>query len=270
MLKDTSKAEQELSGSLTRRNLFAAATGLVSAIAATKLGTTRASAGPGGTVGGGGVQCYLAGTLIFTPEGPRDVSSLKIGDSVVSYSGKAKPIKWIGRNRFTRRSHENWPTNVMPIKVARFALDGQTPSADLYLSAGHGIYLDGMLVQVGSLINGETITRASAAHCEVLEYFQIELADHDVIFAEGAATETLLPSADHQLFDNWQEYEALYGAEPVSEARMFASEIHLSGRRAQLRSRFRSAFSPWIDRRQPFDVVRDRLEQRAAFLNTAA
>ena len=103
----------------------------------------------------------------------------------------------------------------MPVKVARFALDGHTPSADLYLSAGHGIYLDGMLVQVGSLINGETITRDSAADREVLEYFQIELADHDVIFAEGAATETLLPSADHKLFDNWQEYEALYGAEPV-------------------------------------------------------
>jgi hypothetical protein len=269
MLKDTSKAEQELSGSLTRRNLFAAATGLVSAIAAIKLGTTRASAGPGGTVGGG-VQCYLAGTLILTPEGPRDVRSLKIGDNVVSYSGKAKPIKWIGRNRLVRKSDETWPTNVMPIKVARFGLDGQTPSADLYLSAGHAIYLDGMLVQVGSLINGETITRDPAAHCEVLEYFQIELADHDVIFAEGAATETLLPSADHKLFDNWQEYEVLYGAEQASEARAFASEIHLSGGRAHLRSRLRSAFSPWMDRRQPFDVVRDRLEQRAAFLKTAA
>jgi hypothetical protein len=196
MLKDTGKGEQERGGSLTRRNLFAAATVVVSAIGATALGATRASAGPGGTVGGGGGQCYLAGTLILTPDGPRDVSQLKIGDSVVTYSGKAKPIKWIGRNRFVRKSHENWSSHVMPIKVARFALDGQAPSADLYLSAGHAIYLDGILIQVGSLINDETITRDPAADCEVLEYLQIELADHDVIFAEGAATETLLPSAD--------------------------------------------------------------------------
>ena len=84
----------------------------------------------------------------------------------------------------------------------------------------------------------------AAADREVLEYLQIELADHDVIFAEGAASETLSPSADRKLFDNWQEYEALYGAEPVTEAKAFMSEIYLSGGRAQLRSRLRSAFSP--------------------------
>jgi hypothetical protein len=79
-----------------------------------------------------------------------------------------------------------------------------------------------------------------------------------------------LPSADHKLFDNWQEYEALYGVELVTEAKAFAPEIYLSGGRAQLRSRLRSAFSPWTDRRQPFDVVRDRLEHRAEFVKTAA
>jgi hypothetical protein len=269
MQKHRGSVEQELGGSLTRRNLFAAATVVVSAIGATALGATRASAGPGGTIGGGG-QCYLTGTRILTPDGPRDVSQLRIGDSVVSYSGKAKPIKWIGRNRFVRKSDESWSTNVMPVKVARFALDGQTPSADLYLSAGHAIYLDGLLIQVGSLINGETIARDPAADREVLEYLQIELADHDVIFAEGAATETFLPSADRKLFDNWREYDALYGAVPIAQAKAFASETYLAGTRSQLRSRLRSAFSPWIDRRQPFDVVRDRIEQRAEVLRAAA
>jgi hypothetical protein len=198
------------------------------------------------------------------------VSELRIGDRVVTHSGKAKPIKWIGRNRFERRSDESWPADAMPVKVARFALDGQTPSADLYLSAGHAVYLDGLLIQVGSLVNGETITRDPAADREVLEYLQIELADHDVIFAEGAATETFLPSADRKLFDNWRDYDALYGAAPIAGARAFASEVYLSGTRAQLRSRLRSAFAPWIDRRQPFDVVRDRLEQRAEVLKAAA
>ena len=113
-------------------------------------------------------------------------------------------------------------------------------------------------------------TSDPAADREVLEYFHIELAEHDVVFAEGAATETLLPSADHKLFDNWREYEALYGAEPVAPAKAFAAEIQLSGARAHLGSRLRSAVSPWVDRRQPFDVVRDRLEQRAQALKAAA
>ena len=60
-------------GSVTRRSLFAAAAVAASAIGALALGARRANAGPGGTVGGGGVQCYLAGTHILTPDGPRDV-----------------------------------------------------------------------------------------------------------------------------------------------------------------------------------------------------
>jgi hypothetical protein len=262
------EASQKPDGSLTRRNLFAAAAVVASALGASALGARRASAGPGGTVGGGGTggQCYLAGTHILTPDGPREIGLLSIGDRVTTLSGDAKPIKWIGRNRFVRQADGTWPSNALPVKVARFALDGHSPSADLYLSPGHAVYVDGLLIQVGSLVNGTSIARDPAADRQVLEYFHIELAEHDVVFAEGAATETLLPSADRRLFDNWREYEALYGAEPVAPARPFATEIHLSGARAHLRSRLRSAVSPWIDRRQPFDVVRDRLEQRAQAL----
>ena len=161
---------------------------------------------------GGGGQCYLAGTHILTPDGPREIGQLSIGDRVTTLSGDAKPIKWIGRNRFVRQSDGTWAPNALPVKVARFALDGHSPSADLYLSAGHAVYVDGLLIQVGSLVNGTTIAHDPAADRQVLEYFHIELAEHDVVFAEGAATETLLPSADHKLFDNWREYEALYGA----------------------------------------------------------
>ena len=38
-----------------------------------------------------------------------------------------------------------------------------------------------------------------------------------------------------------------------------------SGRR-QLKSRLRSAMSPWLDRRQEIDIIRDRLEERALAL----
>ena len=269
MRTQDSEASQKPDGSLTRRNLFAAAAVVASALGASALGARRANAGPGGTVGGGG-QCYLAGTHILTPDGPREISQLKIGDSVITYSGQAQPIKWIGRNRFVRQSDGTWPANALPVKVARFALDGQSPSADLYLSAGHALYVDGLLIQVGSLVNGETVTLDRAADRQVLEYFHLEVAGHDVIFAEGAAAETFLPSADHKLFDNWREYEALYGGGLPGQGKPFAAEIRLSGVRSHLRSRLRSAFAPWVDRRQPFDIVRDRLEQRAQALRPAA
>ena len=35
-----------------------------------------------------------------------------------------------------------------------------------------------------------------------------------------------------------------------------------TGGRREIRSRFRSAMSPWIDRRQKIDIIRDELEER--------
>jgi hypothetical protein len=52
MQEHRNSVDQERKSSLTRRNLFAAATVLASGIGTLALGTGRAQAGPGGTVGG--------------------------------------------------------------------------------------------------------------------------------------------------------------------------------------------------------------------------
>jgi hypothetical protein len=38
------------------------------------------------------------------------------------------------------------------------------------------------------------------------------------------------------------------------------------GRRIEIKSRFRSAISPWIDRRQKLDIIREKLEERGLAL----
>jgi hypothetical protein len=42
---------------------------------------------------------------------------------------------------------------------------------------------------------------------------------------------------------------------------------HHGGRRGELKSRIRSAVSPWFDRREPIDMIRDRLEERGIALS---
>jgi len=54
------------------------------------------------------------------------------------------------------------------------------PHRDLYLSASHALYFDGLLVIVESLVNGSTIVRRSAEELRRLEYFNIELAEQEV------------------------------------------------------------------------------------------
>ena len=135
-------------------------------------------------------HCFLSGTRIATPDKEVAIDELRIGDLVMTSSGKPKPIKWIGRNHYTRAPSEAWHPDVAPVKVAKFALDGRTPHADLYLSQGHALYLYGLLIPVGHLVNGRSIIAGQYADALTLDYFHIELEDHDVVLAEGAAAET--------------------------------------------------------------------------------
>ena len=91
-----------------------------------------------------------------------------------------------------------------------------------------------------------------------LEFFNIKLERHDVIYAEGAAVETLLEVDECAV--NFSEYLRKYGAPRTDEVR--CAPVAPYGGRGELRSRVRSAISPWLDRREPIDVIRDRLEER--------
>jgi hypothetical protein len=245
--------------STTRRGLLAATALVASGLAAK---TAHAMARPPAAQH----HCFLSGTRIRTPKGEMAIDDLQVGDLVTTISGEAKPIKWIGRQSITREAGESWPTDTLPIRVARFALDDRTPHRDLFLSPGHSLYVDGLLIVVRNLANGRTIAPYTAFDGDSLEYLHIELDGHDVIFAEGTPTETLLAKSREQnprLFDNWPEYDSRYGVAGAADAKPFAPVVLFMDGRALLRSRLRSAVSPLMDRRQPVDVVWDRLAKRA-------
>ena len=253
-------------GSITRRNLVAATTVAIAALASRAARANDLRRGIHS--GGGDGHCYLRGTAIRTPSGEREISELRIGDPVITYSGQPKPIKWMGRRRL-QRDDDNWSAEMMPVKLMPSALDDDVPHRELLLSQYHAIYLDGQLIPAGSLVNGRTIV-ALRTPPEVLEYLHIELFEPDVIYAEGVPTETFLPFESRRTFDNRQEYEDLYGAEQAVSHPPFAPAIPALRARFQLRSHLRSAVSPWWDIRTPFDIARDRVETRAGRLRVAA
>jgi Hint domain len=208
-------------------------------------------------------SCFIRGTRIRTPDGERKIEDLKIGDRVMVRSGEAKPVQWIARRRYRRTDGARWPESIAPIRIAQGALGPNAPASDLFISEYHALYLDGVLIPVVELLNGATIARYPAADWHEIEYFHLKLADHDVVYAEGAECESLREgSFEH--FDNFIEYERLYGRPAAEPGETYAPVVWFDGGRSKLMSRLRSALSPWIDRRTRFDRVRDDIEDRAA------
>ena len=113
---------------------------------------------------------------------------------------------------------------------------------------------------VGNLTNGSNIVTCDPNTFDVIEYYHIELAAHHVIFGEGLPVETMF-AADSLAYDNWSERARLY-PEPAVDRVPFAPIQ--AGHYAEPRSLLRSALSPWFDRRQTLDVVRDRIAAGAS------
>jgi ELWxxDGT repeat protein len=151
--------------------------------------------------------CYCRGTRIMTDAGEVPVEDLAIGDRLVTLSGEARSIRWIGYRAYDGRFIAG-NRKVMPIRIAAGALAEGVPSRDLWLSPEHSVHIDGVLVRAGHLVNGVTI--AQADRVERLEYFHIELDSHDVIFADGAPAETYVDCDNRNMFQNAGEFAALY------------------------------------------------------------
>jgi Hint domain len=207
-------------------------------------------------------SCFLAGTRIKTAEGEINIEELRIGDSVLTGSGEAKPIKFIGRRRVSRERTGPW-NGEGPVKISRFTIDGKAPHSDLYVSPEHAIYIDGILIRASNLINGVTIVADAKPDALSLNYLHIELDTHEAILAEGLAVESLQRDNIYA-FDNADEYVSLYGS-PGEPLALFAPIVSYKSSRQELASYLRGAFAPVCDFRKPIEKVRDRILDRLEF-----
>ena len=216
--------------------------------------------GNGNGTGGGKGNCFLKGTKILTAEGERNIEDLAVGDLLPTMFGGLRPVQWIGRYPIKKSDPSKpWVRDVLPVRIARSALGPNLPHADLYVTGYHNLLIDGVLAPAAILINGTTIVRDEEREYDELEYFHVKLESHDVIYAEGVPAETLLEVTEFAV--NFADYLRQYGAPATHEARC-APYVYAFGGRDELKSRFRSALSPWIDLRNEADKFRDRVEER--------
>jgi hypothetical protein len=212
--------------------------------------------------GGPDHNCFGRGTHILTAHGEVPVENLANGALVMTTNG-ALPVKWVGRQTIRRNASASWHPSVVPIRVSRFAIDDQTPQRDLYLSQGHCLLIDGVLIPVKHLVNGRSIAfDDDAKTSETIEYFCVELDTHEAIFAEGTAAESFRYGGGQIAWDNLDDYQDLYGSEhEVMSA--FAPICHYNGGRAEVRGLLRLAASRFVDVRNPIQIAYDGIAARA-------
>ena len=169
--------------------------------------------------------CLAGGTRVDTATGPRAVESLRAGDRIVTLSGAQVPLRLVLAHRVEpskmRRDRRFWP-----VCIRAGALGFGLPRRTLWVGAQHRMLYqsirvpllfgdDAVLVRAKSM--AASLDRIYVdASAKALTYFQLVFDRHEVIFAEGAATESFLPAA-----------EDLQHLAPQDRARLRASCPHL-------------------------------------------
>ncbi|WP_162932923.1 Hint domain-containing protein [Roseovarius sp. EL26] len=138
--------------------------------------------------------CFVTGTLIKTQSGLVAVEDLQIGDMVLTQDNGYQPVRWVGSRVVSGRGR----FAPITIKKGTFSND-----RDLKVSPNHRVVVSGWraelifghfecLAAAKSLVNGDTICRTP---CAAVTYCHVMFDQHEIIFSEGAATESFHISA---------------------------------------------------------------------------
>jgi hypothetical protein len=140
----------------------------------------------------------MAGSRIAASDGAVRVEDLTVGALVMTVSGKARPVRWLGHRGIDCTRYRD-PAVVWPICIRAGAFTDHQPARDLWVSPGHSILVDGVLIQAAKLVNGATVVQVPR---ERVEYWHVELDSHDILLAEGLATESYLDTGNRTAFAN--------------------------------------------------------------------
>ncbi len=144
------------------------------------------------------ISCYAAGTRIRTTRGEIAVERLREGDLALTISGRAQPIRWIGRRHVDFRRHPN-RQRILPVRIAAHAFGQGLPRRALLLSPDHAVFVEDVLIPIRHLVNGTTVAQIERT---TITYYHVELPRHDVLLAEGMPAESYLEAGTRDAFAN--------------------------------------------------------------------
>lgn len=145
-----------------------------------------------------GAVCFTAGTIIETLEGQLPIEALTIGDVIQTEAGFST-VRWIGSRCYNAQTlHAN--SKLRPVRITAGAMGNGLPRRDLLVSRQHRMMVCSKIIErvcgvAEALIPAIKLTELPGIFVddsiEQVEYFHILFDKHEVIFAEGAPSESL-------------------------------------------------------------------------------
>ncbi len=167
---------------------------------------------------GATVVCFTPNSQVTTPDGPRRIRDLKIGECVLTRDHGYQPLRWSYRRTLSRAELATQP-HLAPIVFERSALGPDRPLRRMKVSPQHRMLIESelsellfanqaILAPAKGLVNGSTVyqdTRGAA-----VTYVHLLFDQHEVIEVDGLWSESYQPGA-------W----VLSGAEDALKAELF-------------------------------------------------
>jgi len=151
---------------------------------------------------GVGIPCFTPGTMITTPKGPKPIEQLSVGDLVITQDHGLQAIRWIGEKKITGARLFAYP-HLQPIRIKKDAFGVGKPNCDLLVSPQHRMVISNAL---GELLYGSKNCLLCAkslldhpsievAKIPTTIYIHIMFDQHQIIYANGCATESFHPGS---------------------------------------------------------------------------
>jgi len=172
-----------------------------------------------------GVICFTPGTMIRTPDGAKDIATLSEGDLVQTKDNGTAEVLWLGSKTISGARLRAMP-DFVPIRIRAGALDVDVPDPGLLVSPDHRIVLKGararalfnaeeVLVCARDLVNDHSIIRDHSV--TGVSYIHMMLPQHEIVFANGVATESFHPASAAIHSVRAEELERMYDRLPEME-----------------------------------------------------
>lgn len=193
--------------------------------------------------------CFSADVLIMTDRGEVRAGDLVAGDMVMTFDNGLQPLLWVGKRAVAPEMLRSLP-KICPIRIKAGALGPYTPQRDMVVSPQHRILVASaiaermfgcaeVLVAAKHLLDLEGVERAE--DLETVEYVHFAFERHELVFSDGAISESLfagqqalnmmLPEQREELLTIFPEWDMPdFVPVPVREIPKGARQKHLVAR----------------------------------------